>query len=78
MIEPYLELWAAVLEVSVNDVRVGAHSPDCRASSEWLFSDDRSPRSFLWVCDMLGADSRRVRAICYIDNSVNLSDTART
>lgn len=75
---PYLAVWAAVLEVSVNDVKDDARGPERRASRAWLSSNNTQPRSFLWVCDILGADPSRIRKMCRIDNSVNLADNPRT
>lgn len=78
MIESYLALWAAALQVAIEDIQSDRDDRDARESAAWVMDNSNSPRSFLWVCDMLGADPRRVREICHIDNSVNLLDTART
>lgn len=78
MIEPYLALWAAALQVAVEDIQSDRDDRDTRESAAWVMDNSNSPRSFLWVCDILGADPRRVREVCRIDSTVNLPDTAPT
>lgn len=73
---PYLALWAASLQIAISDAQDPDPDAEQRVSAAWIWRDDTQPRSFLWVCDILGADPARIRKMCRIDNSVNLADNA--
>jgi hypothetical protein len=32
-----------------------------KSAKRWLLSEDTHPRSFIWICDSLGLDARRLR-----------------
>lgn len=62
--EPYLKLWAAVIELAVSDVlsiKPGKVEPDQQRSAEWIASMSNAPLSFHWACDMLNVSPVAVR-----------------
>lgn len=65
----YLALWAAVLQLAICDARNPKPDSEQRVSIVWLNSNDMTPRSFLWVCDILGADPARVRGLYRVNNT---------
>lgn len=65
---PEAILWSRVLLQAIWDlagIRLNApprDMPRLRASARaWICSDDKTPGSFVWICDSLGLDSRTVR-----------------
>lgn len=62
----YARLWATVLHLSVNDIRLYARKHevdmddveaiggrDARGAAAWIMSDETRGGGFLWVCDLL-------------------------
>lgn len=52
-----VELWQAVLRLAVLDAQVLG----CRAATRWLRSSRQGIGSFVYVCDVLGAEAGVVR-----------------
>lgn len=68
---PYIRLAAAALTQGIFDyccVLRDGWTPlrrdeiDCDATMRWFKSDDQSPRSFVWLCEILGYDPKFVRS----------------
>lgn len=66
-----LGLWAAVMQVAVEDFlgrgpmpsRKDGSRDELRASAaDWLASPDEGARTFLWICTLLDLDPSAVRA----------------
>ena len=71
---PERATWANVIKRSIQDLDVhvdrrqdGMTVNGCCATRElaleWFTSDDTAPRTFLWACDMLSLDARRLRKL---------------
>lgn len=71
----YRDLWAAMLSLATNDIRLHARrheidlsrpeeikGADAASAAEWIMSDSLRLGGFLWVCDVLGLNPVRARS----------------
>lgn len=65
------ELWCAVLQQAIDDLRgrqdetdkYSSHQRSVRQANAraWFMSENTEPKSFFWICSIIGTDPARIR-----------------
>ena len=63
MNESYARLWAAVVSQAIADLD-SRYPGDRAAAIRWIYGRRTNSGSFLWVCDHLDLDFRRLQTLC--------------
>jgi hypothetical protein len=61
---PYLRLWAEVMRLGVVDFcnARAVRSDNKHPHIQWLWSEQRDPGNFLWLCDLFHLDPENARS----------------
>ena len=60
---PYTALWACVMVRGVLDMD-DRSKPVSTDAKEWCWSDEQTPGSFWWICEMLDLDYNKIQMAC--------------
>ncbi len=61
--DPYVSLWMSVLQLAISDSD-STYESLRRPAREWIFSADKTPGSFRWICDHVGLDWMILQSAC--------------
>ena len=59
-------VWAAVITTAIKDMDYNGPLREAirQHARNWLFSNESTPQSFLWICEMLDLDGGRIQTLC--------------
>lgn len=61
--DPYVSLWMSVLQLAISDSD-STYESLRRPARDWIFSADKTPGSFRWICDHVGLDWIILQSAC--------------
>lgn len=62
--DPYVSLWMSVLQIAISDSDSTYYESLRKPAREWIFSADKTPGSFRWICDHVGLDWIILQSAC--------------
>lgn len=61
--DPYVNIWMGVIQLAISDID-STYESLRKPAREWIFSNNKTPGSFIWICDHTGLDWSVLQQAC--------------